>query len=58
MMKKINWNFIIFTCLLCLIFLNQTLDTISAVAIICICVGIFLLGIFEKSNTCKSENKK
>jgi len=35
--------------LLCLIFLNQTLDMISAVAIICICVGIFMLGILEKS---------
>lgn len=37
------------TALLCLIFLNQTLDTISAVAIICICVGIFMLGVIEKS---------
>ncbi len=37
------------TCLLCLIFLHQTLDTISAVAVICIFVGIFLLGMLEKS---------
>ena len=37
------------TALLCLIFLHQTLDTISAVAIICICVGIFMLGVIEKS---------
>lgn len=37
------------TCLLCLIFLHQTLDTISAVAVICIFVGIFLLGVLEKS---------
>lgn len=36
-------------CLLCLVFLHQTLDTISACAIICISVGIFLLGIIEKS---------
>ena len=49
------------TCLLCLIFLNQTLDTISAVAIICICVGIFMLGVFEKSKQKEYEelnNKK
>ena len=37
------------TCLLCLIFLHKTLDTISAVAVICIFVGIFLLGVLEKS---------
>lgn len=37
------------TCLLCLIFLHQTLNTISAVAVICIFVGIFLLGVLEKS---------
>lgn len=37
------------TALLCLVFLHQTLDTISAVAIICICVGIFMLGVIEKS---------
>lgn len=37
------------TCILCLIFLNQTLDTTSAIAIICISIGIFMLGIFEKS---------
>lgn len=49
------------TCLLCLIFLNQTLDTISAVAIICICLGIFMLGVFEKSKQKEYEelnNKK
>lgn len=49
------------TCLLCLIFLNQTLDTISAIAIICISVGIFILGILEKSKQKEYEkinNKK
>ncbi len=47
-------------CLLCLVFLNQTLDTISAVAVICICVGIFMLGILEKSKQKEYEkiNKK
>ncbi len=44
------------TCLLCLIFLNQTLDTISAVAVICIFVGIFLLGLIEKSKQKQFEN--
>lgn len=49
------------TCLLCLIFLNQKLDTISAIAVICISVGIFMLGIFEKSKQKEYEeinNKK
>lgn len=49
------------TCLLCLIFLHQTLDTISAVAVICIFVGIFLLGLLEKSKQKEYEdlnNKK
>lgn len=49
------------TCLLCLIFLNQTLDTISAIAIICISIGIFILGVLEKSKQERYEkinNKK
>lgn len=49
------------TCLLCLIFLNQTLDTISAIAIILISVGIFMLGVLEKSKQKEYEelnNKK
>ena len=37
------------TCLLCLIFLGQTMDTMSALAVIAICVGVFLLGVFEKA---------
>lgn len=37
------------TCLLCLIILNQTLDLVSSIAIILISVGIFMLGILEKS---------
>lgn len=44
------------TCLLCLIFLHETLDTISAVAVICIFVGIFLLGLLEKSKQKEFEN--
>lgn len=44
------------TCLLCLIFLHETLDTISAVAVICIFVGIFLLGVLEKSKQKEFEN--
>lgn len=37
------------TALMCLFLLGQTMDTISAVAVICVCVGVFLLGVFEKS---------
>ncbi|MBO5143508.1 MAG: EamA family transporter [Clostridia bacterium] len=37
------------TALLCLFLLGQTMDTISAVAVICVCLGVFLLGVFEKS---------
>lgn len=49
------------TCLLCLIFLGQTMDTLSVVAVICICLGVFLLGVFEKSKQDEYEelnNKK
>jgi len=49
------------TCLLCLIILHQTVDVISAISIISICVGIFLLGVFEKSKQKEYEelnNKK
>lgn len=49
------------TCLLCLAFLGQTMDTLSAVAVICICVGVFLLGVFEKAKMDEYEelnNKK
>lgn len=49
------------TCLLCLVFLHQTLDTVSAIAIICISIGIFVLGILEKSKQEEYEklnNKK
>lgn len=49
------------TCLMCLIFLSQTLDTISAVAVIIICLGVFLLGVFEKAKQDEYEelnNKK
>jgi len=49
------------TCLLCLVFLHQTMDTISAVAVILICLGVFLLGVFEKAKQNEYEainNKK
>ena len=35
-------------CLLCLIFLGQKMDAVSAAAVIAICLGVFLLGVFEK----------
>jgi len=49
------------TCLLCLVFLHQTMDTLSALAVIIICLGVFLLGIFEKAKQDEYEainNKK
>ena len=36
------------TCLLCLVLLNQSMDILSGVAVIAICVGVFLLGLFER----------
>lgn len=48
-------------CLLCLVILKQTIDTVSAVAIICISIGIFMLGVLEKSKQKEYEelnNKK
>ncbi len=46
------------TCILCLIFLNQALDEISLISVIMISIGIFALGVIEKSkqNEDKSEN--
>lgn len=35
-------------CLLCLLVLGQSMDAMSAAAVVLICVGIFLLGVFEK----------
>lgn len=43
------------TCLLCLIFLNKALDKITAIAVICISVGIFMLGVLEKSKQKKYQ---
>lgn len=36
------------TCLLCLVFLGQSMDALSTVGVILICVSVFLLGYFEK----------
>ena len=49
------------SCILCLIFLGQTLDFPTAVAVILISLGVLLLGIFEKQKEDlyeKTENKK
>lgn len=35
-------------CILCVLFLGEALDLISIVSVFLICLGIFLLGIFEK----------
>ena len=36
------------SCILCLIFLNETLDIMSSAAVVLICVGVFFLGVLEK----------
>ena len=35
------------TCILCLVFLGQTMDVPSAAAVVLICAGIFMLGLYE-----------
>lgn len=46
-------------CILCVLFLGQTLDFLSSIAVFSICLGIFLLGVFEKhTNKVLSKNKK
>ena len=35
------------TCILCLLLLGQSMDLLSGVAVVCICLGVFLLGWFE-----------
>ena len=34
-------------CILCLVFLGETLDLLSGIAVLLICAGVFLLGLFE-----------
>lgn len=36
------------TCILCLVILGQSIDALSGVAVIAICLGVILLGVFEK----------
>lgn len=36
------------TCILCLVVLGQTMDIISGVAVIVICLGVFFLGLLER----------
>lgn len=35
-------------CIMCLVFLGQSMDVISAISVAVICIGVFLLGWFEK----------
>lgn len=45
--------------ILCLVFLHQTMDSLSAVAVVLICVGVVLLGVFERmSEKALPEEKK
>ncbi len=48
-------------CILCAIFLQQTMNLPSIVAVVLICLGVFLLGVFEKRKQDdyeKQNNKK
>lgn len=36
------------TCILCLVVLGQSLDLLSGIAVILICMGVFTLGLFER----------
>ena len=46
--------------IMCLIFLSQSMDIISGIAVVIICIGVFLLGWFEKQRTdnFESENNR
>lgn len=35
-------------CIMCLVFLGQTMDVLSTVSVIIICAGVFMLGLLEK----------
>ena len=42
-------------CILCLVFLGETLDLISGIAVVLICAGVFLLGLFEYLESAKDS---
>lgn len=44
-------------CIMCLIFLKQKMDWISAVAVVLICIGVVLLGVFEKQKQNEYEKE-
>lgn len=44
-------------CILCLIFLKKKMDWISAVAVALICLGVILLGVFEKQKQNEYEKE-
>ncbi len=48
------------SCILCLIVLGQTMDMLSAIGVVIICVSVFVLGVIEKkkSPAAKIEDKK
>lgn len=48
-------------CIMCLVFLKQTMGMLTGISVILICVGVFLLGLFEKQKEQeyeKENNKK
>ena len=48
----------VIVCVLCFLLLHQSIDTISTIAIICICIGTILLGIFEKKESIEEKTEK
>lgn len=47
-------------CIMCLVFLGQTMDVLSTVSVILICIGVFILGLLEKQkeNEYEAEHNK
>ncbi|MCR4925846.1 MAG: EamA family transporter [Clostridiales bacterium] len=45
-------------CIMCLIFLHKSLDLLSAIAVVLICAGVILLGVFEKKKQSDYESKE
>lgn len=44
-------------CIMCLVFLGQRMDVISSTAVILICIGVFMLGVFEKERQKEYETQ-
>lgn len=47
-------------CIMCLVFLGQSMDVLSAIAVVLVCIGVFVLGLLEKQkeNEYEAEHNK